>query len=232
MKKITVLTAMLMLLGLTGCDHIAAKDNMPEPPSFSESNEISSDMETLPATEEREIETEPEIVQSTESPRQETTAASNTEISTQAAAEPSAEKPDITTEPPKDNTPQEKDHSQRKSAVETTPSITENTESPKPEIQENQSETASEEKEENPVFDIGYWTDFAKSYAQSVGLTLNSEAVECWDNPIAAGSNCNYTERDITACLNRYCGDEDITDVWIWAEKSGENSYEIYIGYA
>lgn len=233
MKKITVLTAMLMLLGLTGCDHIAAKDNMPEPPSFSESNEISSDTETIPATEEREIETEPESIQSTESTGQETTTVSNTEISTQEAAESLMEKSDITTEPPKDNIPQEKDHSQRKSAVETTQSIAENTESPKPEIQENQSETAqSEEKEENHVFDINYWTDFAKIYAQSVGLTLNSEAVECWDNPIAAGLNCNYTERDITACLNRYCGDEDITDVWIWAEKSGENSYEIYIGYA
>ena len=78
MKKITVLTAMLMLLGLTGCDHIAAKDNMPEPPSFSESNETSSDTETLPATEEREIETEPEIVQITENPRQDTTAVSKT----------------------------------------------------------------------------------------------------------------------------------------------------------
>ncbi len=233
MKKITVLTAMLMLLGLTGCDHIAAKDNMPKPLSFSESNEISSDTETLPATEEREIETEPESIQSTESPRQETTAASNTEISTQAAAEPSAEKPDITTEPPKDNTPQEMDNSECKSAVETTPSIAENTESPKSETQDTEFVAVQpEEKEENPVFDINYWTDFAKSYAQSVGLTLNSEAVECWDNPIAAGSNCNYTERDITACLNRYSDDEDITDVWIWAEKSGENSYEIYIGYA
>ena len=229
MKKITVLTAMLMLLGLTGCDHIAAKDNMPESPSFSESNETSSDTETLPATEEREIETETEAVQSTESPKQETTAESNTEISTQAASEPPVEKPDITAESPKDNTPQEIDNSGCKSAVETTPSIAENTESPKSEAQDN--EPTVVQSDENPVFDIDYWTDFAKSYAQSVGLTLNSEAVECWDNPIAAGSNCNYTERDITACLNRYCSDEDITDVWVWAEKSGENSYEIYIGY-
>lgn len=230
MKKITVLTAMLMLFGLTGCDHIAAKDNMPKPPSFSESNEISSDTETLPATEEREIETEPESVQSTESSGQETTTASNTEISTQAAAESLMEKSNITTEPPKDNIPQEMDNSECELAVETTPSIAENTESPKSEAQDN--ETTAVQSEENPLFDIGNWTDFAKSYAQSVGLTLNSEAVECWDNPIAADSNCNYTERDITACLDRLSGDEDITDVWIWAEKSGENSYEIYIGYA
>lgn len=233
MKKISVLTAMLILFGLTGCNYIAAKDNMPESPSFSESKEISSDTETLPATKKREIETEPETVQSTESSKQETTAASNTKISTQAATESSVKKSDITTEPPANNTPQEMDNSERKTAVETTQSIAENTESPKPETQDNEPVAVQpEEKEENPAFDIDYWTDFAKSYAQGIGLTLNSEAVECWDNPIAAGLNCNYTERDITACLNRYCGDEDITDVWVWAEKSGENSYEIYIGYA
>ena len=39
-------------------------------------------------------------------------------------------------------------------------------------------------------------------------------------------------ERDLNARLDRYAGDEDITDVWIWYEDLGEGRYLIYIGYA
>ena len=59
-KKIAVLTAMLLVLGLTGCNNTPAKNNPPEPFSSSESNEISSDTDTLPATKEsREFVTTP-----------------------------------------------------------------------------------------------------------------------------------------------------------------------------
>ena len=44
---------------------------------------------------------------------------------------------------------------------------------------------------------IDYWISFAKGYAQSVGLLLDSEAIYCWDNPIRAGAHCKYLERDI-----------------------------------
>lgn len=81
-------------------------------------------------------------------------------------------------------------------------------------------------------FDINYWIEFAKGYAKSVGLRLESSAVDCWDNPIPANVKCKYLERDIKSRLNLYAKDEDITDVWIWAEKVSDNSYEIYIGYA
>lgn len=54
----------------------------------------------------------------------------------------------------------------------------------------------------------------------------------CWDNPIAAGAHCIYTQRDIQDCLNRYARDEEITDVWVWAEQTGDQAYELYIGYA
>lgn len=83
-----------------------------------------------------------------------------------------------------------------------------------------------------PTFDINYWIAYAKSYAQSVGLRLDSTATDCWDNPIPANAQCKYLERDIQSRLNRYGRNEDITDVWIWAEKVSDNSYEIYIGYA
>ena len=89
-----------------------------------------------------------------------------------------------------------------------------------------------EQEPTEPAFDIDYWINFAQSYAESVGLTLDSEAVYCWDNPIAAGTDCKYTERDIKGYLSRYAKDPDITDVWIWYEQTGTGSFEVYIGYA
>ena len=89
-----------------------------------------------------------------------------------------------------------------------------------------------EQEPTEPAFDIDYWINFAQSYAASVGLTLDSEAVYCWDNPIAAGTDCKYTERDIEGYLNRYAKYPDITDVWTWYEQTGAGSFEVYIGYA
>lgn len=98
-------------------------------------------------------------------------------------------------------------------------------ERPRPAEQQEQEPT-------EPAFDIDYWINLAQSYAESVGLTLDSEAVYCWDNPIAAGTDCKYTERDIKGYINRYAKDPDITDVWIWYEQTGTGSFEVYIGYA
>lgn len=81
-------------------------------------------------------------------------------------------------------------------------------------------------------FDINYWVSYAKEYARSVGLEVNSSASDCWDNPISANSKCKYLERDIKGRLNRYAKDEDITQIWVWAEKTSADSYNIYIGYA
>ena len=89
-----------------------------------------------------------------------------------------------------------------------------------------------EQEPAEPAFDIDCWINFAQSYAESVGLTLDSEAVYCWDNPIAAGTDCKYTERDIKGYLNRYAKDPDIKDVWVWYEQTGTGSFEVYIGYA
>ncbi len=81
-------------------------------------------------------------------------------------------------------------------------------------------------------FDIDYWIGYAQTVATEKGLVLEPSAVDCWDNPISANPNCIYLERDITARLNRYAGDGDITDVWVWYECVEENRYLIYIGYA
>lgn len=83
-----------------------------------------------------------------------------------------------------------------------------------------------------PEFDINYWTVFAQDYAQSIGLVLESSAVDCWDNPIPAGHHCKNIEQNITDRLNRYKNFEGFTDVWIWSVETGVNTYNIYIGYA
>ena len=83
-----------------------------------------------------------------------------------------------------------------------------------------------------PQFDINYWTCFAQDYAQSIGLVLESSAIDCWDNPIPAGHHCKNIEQNITDRLNRYKNLEGFTDVWIWSVETGANTYDIYIGYA
>ena len=112
------------------------------------------------------------------------------------------------------------------------PEKPEETESPT----EEPSVPAISEPEPTPkpesAFDIEHWISYAKSTAVSLGLTLDSSATDCWDNPITAKPTCIYLERDINSRLNRYAKDGEITAVWIWYECVGTSSYLIYIGYA
>lgn len=98
--------------------------------------------------------------------------------------------------------------------------------------QPQEPESPAEEEPTEPAFDIQTWIDYAKAYAESIGLRMESSAVDCWDNPISTGAHCSYLERDIQSRLNRYARDEDITDVWIWAEARSDGKYDLYIGYA
>ena len=89
--------------------------------------------------------------------------------------------------------------------------------------------TAIEQIEE---FDINYWISYAQNYAQSIGLTLDETATECWDNAISANANNKNIGADIEIRLNRYKNVDGFTSVWIWAELISDTQYEIYIGYA
>lgn len=116
---------------------------------------------------------------------------------------------------------------------ESAPSASEHPEaSQSPTLAERPAEPSPVEPAPEPAFDVGYWVDFAKAYAESVGLELDSEAVSCWDNPTIASSASRYLERDLCGLLNKYSRDADITAVWIWAEPRTESSWDIYIGYA
>ena len=109
-----------------------------------------------------------------------------------------------------------------------TPSPAEET----PKVEQPQETTPEPKEPAVPEFNIQTWIDYAKTYAVSVGLRLESSAVDCWDNPITAGAYSTCLERDIAGRLDRYSRDEDITDVWIWAQARSDGSYDLYIGYA
>ena len=164
---------------------------------------------------------------------QESTAVSVSE-STEIPAERIAEPNPVETKPEISAPAKEKAPPTVSSPTETTPP-----KASEPEPSEEPTETQPQEPEPpvaeeptEPIFDIQTWIDYAKVYAESVGLHLESSAVDCWDNPIDADVSCIYLERDVCSRLNRYAADETITDIWVWYETVGANSYLIYIGYA
>lgn len=211
MKNARIIAVLVLLaLSLSGCANV-------------DRSEVSapSSQETVMA----------EPAQSTVPQEQATVSVSgSTEVPAEITAEPEPveTKPEVST-PAKEETPPTVS-----SPTETTPpKVSE------PEPQEEPAETPPQEPElpaaeepTEPVFDIQTWIDYAKAYAESVGLRLESSAVDCWDNPISAGTHCSYLGRDIQSRLNRYARDEDITDVWIWAEARSDGKYDLYIGYA
>lgn len=101
-----------------------------------------------------------------------------------------------------------------------------------PEIKTNTVSEVTTAVEQIEEFDINYWISYAQNHAQSIGLTLDETATECWDNPISANANNKNIGSDIEGRLNRYKNIEGFTFVWIWAEKISDTQYELYIGYA
>lgn len=175
----------------------------------------------------------------TTEPAQSTVPQENTTVSvsesTEIPAESTAEPETVETMPEVSTPAQEETLPTVSSPTETTlPKVSE----PEPpptaptETQPQEPEPPAAEEPTEPEFDIQTWIDYAKAYAESVGLRLESSAVDCWDNPIDADADRIYLERDIRSRLNRYAADETITDVWVWYEAVGASSYLIYIGYA
>ena len=236
-SKIAVLFLIGLLCLTMGCSNTSPITKEPASVSSSESKEVPDQAKSTQATEK----TEADRPQSTES-QTDNRAAENPASVSESDTQPT-EAPDqadhSTAVLPQPTEPEKKtDESERRpeTAASTAPPETEPpappaTEAPKPAEQPQPTEPPTQEPTA-PAFDISYWISFAKSYAESVGLTLNSEAVYCWDNPIDADAGCIYLERDIQSRLNRYAADADITDVWVWYESVSAGSYLIYIGYA
>ena len=209
MKHARIIAVLVLLtLSLSGCANV-------------DRSEVSapSSQETVMA----------EPAQSTVPQEQATVSVSgSTEVPAEITAEPEPveTKPEVST-PAKEETPPTVS-----SPTETTPPKASEPEPPTEPMatQPQEPESPAEEEPTEPAFDIQTWIDYAKAYAESVGM--ESSAVDCWDNPISVGTHCSYLERDIQSRLNRYARDEDITDVWIWAEARSDGKYDLYIGYA
>ena len=211
MKNARIIAVLVLLaLSLSGCANV-------------DRSEVSapSSQETVMA----------EPAQSTVPQEQATVSVSgSTEVPAEITAEPEPveTKPEVST-PAKEETPPTVS-----SPTETTPPKASEPEPPEEptETQPQESKPPVAEEPTEPIFDIQTWIDYAKAYAESIGLRMESSAVDCWDNPISVGTHCSYLERDIQSRLNRYARDEDITDVWIWAEARSDGKYDLYIGYA
>ncbi|MBQ2970961.1 MAG: hypothetical protein IJE16_00250 [Ruminococcus sp.] len=127
----------------------------------------------------------------------------------------SEEKDTPTTSKPKTET--------QKETVKSTTKKEKPTQAPKPKPTEAKKE---------PSVNISYYVGYAQSYASNVGLSLDSSAVDCWDNPISVNANRSGIESDIMSRLNRYRNIEGFTSVWIWYEQISSSEYNLYIGYA
>lgn len=234
--KIAVILLAVFLCLTMGCSNTSPITKEPASVSSSDSNIVPSESETAQAEKKTEVD-RPQSTESQTDSRAAEFPASVSESDTQTTEVPDQADHSTAVLPQSSEPGKKTDESERRpeTAASTAPPETEPpappaTEAPKPAEQPQPTEPPTQEPTA-PAFDISYWISFAKSYAESVGLTLNSEAVYCWDNPIDADAGCIYLERDIQSRLNRYAADADITDVWVWYESVSAGSYLIYIGY-
>ena len=227
-SKIAVLFLIVLLCLTSGCSNTSHIAEQPAPVSSSGSNEAPSQAETAQATEKTEVE-QPRSTEPKDDDHSAEATVSVSESDTQTTEVPDQADHSTVVLPQLSEPEKKTDESERRPE---TAAPTEKEQPTSPATEESTPPEPPKEELTEPVFDIDYWISFAKSYAESIGLALDSGAVYCWDNPIAAGVKCKYTERDIRGYLDRYAKDDEITDVWIWYEQTGSSSYEIYIGYA
>lgn len=218
-KMLAALLAGLIILSLTGCGADKINDG-------SESGAISTES-SITAT----------VTDSTSEPTAESSLPAGTESTTKSTAEKEragstapADSGKKETAKPADAESPTAPPKQAESPKVTEPPESKPTESPKS-VDSTPTETAKPESA-GPQFDINYWLEFARKYAENIGLAINPEAVSCWDNPIIAGPNSKYLERDIKARMNRYKNVEGFTDIWVWAEPDENGNYRLFIGYA
>lgn len=212
-----------------------------ETPKPTVSESVSESESSEPAEKKEPVQTEkPDtgavVVDEKPEEREETTSSSRNEEPiettppvTESKSDESSTTPPQPTETPKPTEPPKKPEPTKEPEPPVNPE-TEPSEEPTPPPAEEKPKEPEQPSE--PAFDVNYWVDYAKSYAQSLGLTLSSWAVECWDNPIPAAAHCTNLAADIQGYLNRYAKSGEVTDVWIWAESLGNNQYQIYIGFA
>lgn len=240
-KKIAVLTAMLLILGLTGCNNTAAKNNPPEPFSSSESNEISSDTDTLPATKETsEVETTPESTQSTKPAETQSTAEVR---DTESSKEKEPEQTAVQTSAPQDEPPQKTESE--------APAVTPETETPPPAPPVQTETTESAPPQETPpqpksIYDYEFDVDAIRAelivVGEGMGLKHSGDLTPdtaSWSTPVTAsadfqGANLERRLKDyvrsMPGLITAYGGNQ-IEYFTIYAEPLGGGSYRFYFLY-
>ena len=216
-KMLAALLAGLITLSLAGCAADKANDSAESGAVSTESSITATDMNSEPTAESSLPAGAEKLTESTTEKEKESSTAPADSGKTETAKPADTELPTAPpkqTEPPKVTEPPESKPTESPKSVDPTPT---ETEKPKP---------------ADPQFDINYWIEFARKYAESIGLAIDPEAVSCWDNPIIAGPNSKYLERDIKTRMNRYRNVEGFTDIWVWAEPDGSGNYRLFIGYA
>lgn len=223
-KWVVCMIACLMIL-LTGCNGNTAKetarnDTDKRISSTAGNTETTTETEKADDTTSVVPETEQPVSSeaTTEPSQQEKSDVSSTAGSKMETAK-SYESVQVTKKP--DSTQEQKQPQQQPKPKPETPTV-------KEEVKPTQPKPTEEVK---PSFDVNYYVNYAKSYAQSIGLELDSTATDCWDNPITANAKRTGIKDDIQSRLNRYKNVEGFTAVCVWAEKVSDTEYEIYIGY-
>ena len=225
MRKSLCAVLLLTVLILSGCSVEQAGPQDIEKPTTAISSEESEQLpetETIPS---EQVKTESSVNIDDSEKSEAEIPVQNTEVNSGGSENKSSseqvKEPSVTSEQNK-NTEQK--------GPDITPTVEEK---PKEVTTEETTQIESNESEtESPApFDIDYWIFYAKNTAQQNGLSLDSTATDCWDNPITANPDCIYLERDINSRMSRYARN-GFTCVWVWYECIGTDSYLIYVGYA
>ena len=191
----------------TGAEVVASAVTTEESGGTGETEETASSTSPAPSfVQVTESVSESPTVESAESTKPEVTEKPTSEVSKPTETEKPKETASSTTE---------------ESATPTNPPSSEQTQESTPTVTEPPA----------PVFDVSSYVSFAKSYGQSIGLSLDSTATGCWDTPIEAHAGCIYLERDIRDCLDWYKA-SGFTAFWAWSVDLGGGNHEIFIGYA
>lgn len=242
-SKITVILATLLLFALTGCNNTPQTEKMPEPYSFSESNEQTSEPDTLPAVEEtNEVGTTPESMQSTESAETESVAeVQSTESSKQKTPEPTAEPTSAPQEEPSQATEESKPTPTATPEKEATP--------PAPPVQpETAANNLPQETTPEPKsiydfeFDIAAIRAELIAVGEGMGLTHSGDLTPdtaSWSTPVTAssdfqGANLERRLKDYVQSMPGLItafGGNPIQYFTIYAEPLGGGSYRFYFLY-
>lgn len=239
-SKNTVVLAMLLLFALAGCNNTPQTEKMPEPFSFSESNEQTSGSDTLPAAEETiEVEPTPEPMQSTEPAEIESTAEVR---STESNKPKKPEQTAIQTSAPQDEPPQ-------KSESET-PAVTPETEVPPTPPAQTETAESVPPQETSPqlksIYDFEFDIDAIRAeliaVGEGMGLTHSGDLTPdnaSWSTPVTAsadfqGENLKRRLKDYVQSMPELItayGGSPIQYFTIYTEPLGDGGYRIYFLY-